>query len=486
MSALKRYFISFFIVILFSLQAQAATPTSFAPLAKKLLPAVVNISTTQEAKQAPSTRPELPSPFPPGSPFEDFFEEFFNGPYQGMPQKKTPLKKAKSLGSGFIIDPSGLIVTNNHVIAHAEEIEVTLHDDRTFKAKILGIDSKTDVALLKVETEEPLPFVPWGDSDVMEVGDWVVVVGNPFGLGGTVTSGIISARARDINAGPYDDFIQTDASINRGNSGGPMFNMKGEVIGISTAIFSPTGGSVGIGFAVPSNMAKSVTQQIVKYGRTRRGWLGVRIQPMSKEIARNLGLKKIHGALVASVTDQSPAQKGGVIAGDVIIEFDGKEIRNTKELPRIVAETDINKKVPIVVWRNNKNVKLFAKLGELEVAEENHLITSKGTKKDDNKLPKLILGLGVSPITPALKQRFKVPDNIKGIIITKIMNGDRSSEVGLRVGDIILMMNQKQVHSVQDFTKRISKVHKSGEKSVLLWVYRNGEKTFIALPLDRK
>ena len=461
----------------------APAPSSFAPLAKKLLPTVVNISTTQEKKIAKRVPRNMQNPFPPGSPFEDFFDEFLkNGP--GAVGSERP-QKTRSLGSGFIIDPSGLIVTNNHVIANAKEIEVTLHDDRTFKADILGVDKKTDIALLKIETHEPLPFVPWGNSDEMEVGDWIIVVGNPFGLGGTVTSGIISARARDINAGPYDDFIQTDASINRGNSGGPMFNMNGEVIGINTAIFSPTGGSVGIGFAVPSNMARSVITQIQKFGRTRRGWLGVRIQPMSEEIAQNLGLKKQYGALVSNVTIQSPAQAAGVLPGDVIIEFNGKKIKNTRELPRIVAEAEINKKVPLTVWRNHKKVRLFAKLGELEIAEERHLVPTR-QKKAKDKTPKLVLGLGVSPITPALQQRFKIPTNVKGIVITKIMNGDRSSKVGLRVGDVILMMNQKPVHSVQDFTKRISKVHKSGQKSVLLWVHRDGEKTFIALPLDRK
>ena len=322
-------------------------PDGFADLAARLLPAVVNVSTTQTLKK--EDMPDMPQ-FPPGSPFDEFFKDFME---RQKGQDATP-RKVTALGSGFIIDPSGLVVTNNHVIDDAEQITVILHDTQAFKAKIVGRDTKADLALLKIEVPTKLPFVQFGDSDGARVGDWVIAIGNPFGLGGTVTAGIVSARARDINAGPYDDFIQTDASINKGNSGGPLFNMKGEVIGINTAIFSPSGGSIGIGFSIPSNEAKPVLADLQKYGKTRRGWLGVRIQSVTPDIAESLGLKEQKGALVAGTTPDGPAEKAGIKAGDVILTFDGKDVVDMRRLPRIVAETGIDKDVDVQLWRGGK------------------------------------------------------------------------------------------------------------------------------------
>src|SRR5476651_2465135 len=324
--------------------AAKAGPEGFSELAGRLLPAVVNISTTQTLK-ADRQRPEVPQ-FPPGSPFEEFFKDFLdkNLPRNQQRPEAQP-RRATSLGSGFIIDPSGLVVTNNHVIADADEITVILADDTSLKAEVVGKDLKTDLALLRVKTDKQLTAVPFGDSDLMKVGDWVLAIGNPFGLGGTVTAGIVSARARDIQQGPYDDFIQTDASINRGNSGGPMFNMSGEVVGINTAIFSPSGGSIGIGFAIPSALASPVVAQLKDFGKPRRGWLGVKIQGVTDEIAESLGLDKARGALVASVTDKGPAEAAGIQPGDIVLTFDGKDVTDMKRLPRIVAERSEERRV---------------------------------------------------------------------------------------------------------------------------------------------
>ncbi len=334
----------------------------FADLAEKLLPSVVNISTTQTVKQDQKREHSAPGrpQFPPGSPFEEFFKDFFDHNGQRGDQPEAKPRKATSLGSGFVIDPSGYIVTNNHVIADADEITVILHDDTNLKAELVGRDTKTDVAVLKVKTDKPLAAARWGDSEKARVGDWVLAIGNPFGLGGSVTAGILSARQRDINSGPYDEFLQTDAAINKGNSGGPMFNMDGEVIGINTAIYSPSGGSIGIGFAVPSNLAKAVAAQLVNEPdhAVHRGWLGVRIQAVTDEIAESLGLDKPHGALVASVNDNGPAQTGGIQPGDVILNFDGKAVPDMRHLPRLVAEESVGKTVPVKVWRKRQETTL--------------------------------------------------------------------------------------------------------------------------------
>jgi serine protease Do len=392
-------------------------PDSFADLSASLLPAVVNISSTQATQQrADRGGPEVPS-FPPGSPFEQFFKDFLernrpgqegrrggreqDGPREGQRSPGTPPGgRATSLGSGFVIDPAGYIVTNNHVIDGADEISVTFTDNTTLKAKLVGKDERVDLALLKVETDKPLRAVPFGDSDASRVGDWVLAIGNPFGLGGSVTAGIVSARGRDIRQGPYDDFIQTDASINRGNSGGPLFNMDGQVIGINTAIYSPSGGSVGIGFSVPSNLAKSVVAQLREFGRARRGWLGVRIQQITPDIAESVGLKETQGAMIAGVNEGGPADNAKIRAGDVILKFNNQDVKDMRALPRIVAETAIGKDVPVEVWRDSKRITLQAAVGELPEDVQQASTSSTPNRAAPSRTAEISgLGARLSPIT---------------------------------------------------------------------------------------
>ncbi|MCB9963964.1 MAG: DegQ family serine endoprotease [Rhodospirillales bacterium] len=465
-------------------EVATVAPGSFADLADRLLPAVVNISSTQKITNSPEAMPDLPQ-FPPGSPFEDFFEEFMNRRGgRGVPQIPPA-----SLGSGFIVDAeNGYIVTNNHVIRDAEEVRVTLHDDTTLTAEIIGTDEKTDIAVLKVNTTKKLTAVPFGNSDKLRVGDWVLAIGNPFGLGGTVTAGIVSARQRDINSGPYDDFIQTDASINRGNSGGPMFDMDGGVIGINTAIFSPSGGSVGIGFAIPSALAEPVIKQIIEYGRTRRGWLGVKIQTVTDEIAESLSLDKARGALVASVNASGPADKGGLQAGDIILKFNGHDIDEMRVLPRVVAETKIDEDVPVEIWRNGKVLTKTVKVGELEKAEEAGLVE---TSSDAEVLPakeeKLEeFGLSVSDLEDALRDEFSVPDNIGGVVVVKVENLSEAAEKGLLPGDVIVEMNQKKVNNVAQLKEVLEAAKADGKPSVLLLLNREGNVRFTALKLKPK
>src|ERR1700720_145168 len=392
--------------------AARPTPDGFADLADKLLPSVVNISTTQTLK--PEKQKERASPgrpqFPPGPPFEEFFKDFFNPEGQQGDRPQAKPRKATSLGSGFVIDPAGYIVTNNDVIADADEITVKLHDDTEIKAEVVGRDTKTDVAVLKVKTTQPLTATRWGDSDKARVGDWVLAIGNPFGLGGSVTAGILSARQRDIQSGPYDDFLQTDASINRGNSGGPMFNMDGEVIGINTAIYSPSGGSIGIGFAIPSALAHEVVSELIQEPdhAVHRGWLGVRIQAVTDEIAERLGLDKTHGALVASVSDNGPAQTGGIQPGDVILTFNGRPVVDMKHLPRLVAETQVDKIVPVTVWRKRQETSLKVKVGRLQETETASVETKTKTPspKSDSGSTVTALGMTLSNVTPELKEKF--------------------------------------------------------------------------------
>jgi len=461
-----------------SAQARPA-PDSFADLAEHLLPAVVNISTTQTVNV--ERGPAIPE-FPEGSPFREFFDEFFDR--HGRPD--TAPHRATSLGSGFIIDADGYIVTNTHVIADAEEVTVTLSDDRTLKASIVGRDPKTDIALLKVDPDGALPAVSWGDSDTARVGDWVMAIGNPFGLGGTVTAGIISARARDIRSGPYDNFIQTDAAINRGNSGGPLFNMDGQVIGINTAIFSPSGGSVGIGFSVPSNLAKQVISDIKTYGRTRRGWLGVRIQTVTPEIAESLGLDDARGALVASVTKGGPAEDADVKAGDVILSFNGRDIGEMRELPRVVAETEVGSKVDVELWRDGKAVDVSVKLGELEEAEDSGLLAA-DTPSPHSGAPDqgtAVLGLTVQTITPELAATFDLAEDSQGVVITAVDADSDAAEKGLRPGNVIVEVNQTPVSAAADVSKALDQARDSGRSSVLLLVQREGSMSFLALKLD--
>ena len=456
-----------------------SAPDGFADLAEKLLPAVVNISTTQVVRG--QRGPELPQ-FPPGSPFEEFFKEFFE---RRQKEEQAPARRATSLGSGFVIDNDGYVVTNNHVIEGADEVNVTFQDETTLPAKVIGRDQKTDLALLKVEPQGRLTALKWGDSSDMRVGDWVLAIGNPFGLGGTVTAGIVSARGRDIQAGPYDDFIQTDASINRGNSGGPMFNLRGEVVGVNTAIYSPSGGSVGIGFAVPSAQAKAVIDQLREFGQTRRGWFGVHIQTVTKEIAEGLGLPEVKGALVASVAEGGPAAVAGIQQGDVILQFDRKEIRRMRDLPTIVAETPIGKQVEVTLWRKGSMVRVNVAVGKLEEAEVATL-ASAPAESQERTVPEL--GLTISPLTDELRARFEIAKDASGVVVVKVTEASPASEKGLSPGDVIVEISQERVSTPAQIAAKVAEAVKAGRKSVLLLVdrvSRDGQPEFLALPIER-
>lgn len=453
-------------------------PDGFADLAEKLLPSVVNIATTQKVDRK-NDGPPLPQ-LPPGSPFEEFFKEFFDR--QGKNGKPRPVS---SLGSGVIIDAAGLIVTNNHVIDGAEEIKIILHDDTELAAKLVGSDPRTDIALLRVQPKKPLIAAKFGDSNRVRVGDWVVAIGNPLGLGGTVTAGIISARGRDIRNGPYDDFLQTDAAINKGNSGGPLFNTDGEIIGINTAIFSQSGGSIGIGFAVPSALAEPVVHQLQQFGRTKRGWLGVRIQSVSEEIAESLGLDKPKGALIAGLNEGGPADKGKVESGDVVLSFDGKPVTEMRQLPRIVAETPIGKEAAVEVWRKGKIVKLKVTVGELkDDVEQASLQTNKGKTGD---LPKATnvdqLGLSLGKLTPELRSRFELKSDVKGVIVTDVNAEGIAASKDIRPGDVIIEVAQSEVETPEQVVAKVKEVTDQKRKSVLLLVQRGSDVRFVALPL---
>jgi serine protease Do len=468
----------------------AARPASegFADLAEKLLPSVVNISTTQNVKSDQS--PERATPgrpqLPPGSPFEELFRDFFERDQRGeRPEPRA--RRATSLGSGFIIDPAGYIVTNNHVIADADEINITLHDNTKLKAEVLGRDSKTDVAVLRVKTDKPLVAATWGDSEKARVGDWVLAIGNPFGLGGSVTVGILSARQRDINSGPYDDYLQTDASINRGNSGGPMFNTKGEVIGINTAIYSPSGGSIGIGFAIPSSIARDVANELITdpEHKVRRGWLGVRIQAVTEEIAESLGLDKPRGALVASVNDNGPAQSGGIQPGDVILRFDGKSVNDMRHLPRLVAESKVGKTVAVEVWRKRQPEEVQIVVGRLEEAEQvaaKEPETSRSSRGESATVT--ALGLTLSDVTAELKDKFSLKED-KGVVVVDVVNDSPAAERGLRPGDVIMEASQEEISSAGEVVGKIEEAKRAGRRSILLLVERQGDLRFIALRLDQ-
>ena len=459
-------------------------PESFAPLVKKLKPSVVNIQVIQKGRKAgPEENFDMPQ-VPEGSPFEDFFKEFFDRRRRGgQGPNARPLT---SVGSGFVIDPEGLIVTNNHVIDGADEIRVFFSDGESLDAKLVGTDPKTDVAVLRVNPEGgvKLKAVPWGDSDSAEEGDWVIAIGNPLGLGGTVTAGIVSARGRDIRSGPYDDFIQTDASINKGNSGGPLFNVKGEVIGINTAIFSQSGGSIGIGFAVPANLARPVAEQLTEFGRTRRGWLGVRIQTVTPELAEGLGLDEPRGALVAGVTDNSPAGDAGIKSGDVIVEFNGTDIDEMRALPRIVAETGVGQTVPVTVWRKGKLENFAVKLGELEAAEKQLAATDPKETTAPIESTLSSLGLKLSPITDELREQFTL-DREKGVVVTDVAANSSASEKGMQPGDVVLEVNQEAVNTPGDVAQRVAEVEDNKGRSVLLLVQRGSDRLFIAVKLNK-
>ncbi len=459
--------------------AQADHLPSVADLADRLLPAVVEISVETKV-QGGATDFQMPD-LPENSPFRDFFEDFFKRQQQGQgPRNRT----VNSMGSGFVIDGSGLIVTNNHVVEGAEGIEVRFQDSTILKAELVGRDPKTDLAVLRVKPDKPLPTVGFGDSDRLRIGEWVMAIGNPFGLGGSVSLGIVSARNRDINAGPYDDFIQTDAAINKGNSGGPLFDLQGNVVGINTAIFSPSGGSVGIGFSVPSNTAKGVIAQLIKYGETRRGWLGVKIQSVTDDIAESMGLTKPRGALIADVTKTGPAEKAGIQAGDVVIEFDGKPVTQMRDLPRIVAETEIGKRVQVRILRKGKELGVTAEVGRLEDGEK--LVA----EQDGGSAPAVVtvLGMTVATLTEDLRVKFKTDAEIKGAVITEVAAEGPAADKKLEPGDVITEAGEKQVVGAADISARIEEAETAAKNSVLLLVSKGGKQSemrFIALKLKK-
>ena len=456
-------------------EAQASqAPESIADLAETLLDSVVNISTAQTVAR----RDDVPRPeFPPGSPFQEFFDEFFNREGGDSP------RRVNSLGSGFVLDSSGIIVTNNHVIADADEITVNFNDGSTLDAEVVGRDRETDIAVLRVEPEEPLKSVPFGNSDSMRVGDWVMAIGNPFGFGGTVTVGIVSALNRDIGSGRYDSFIQTDASINRGNSGGPLFNASGEVIGINTAIISPTGGSIGIGFAIPASLATNIVDQLVQFGETRRGWLGVRIQQLTDELAESLGMDEPHGALVAQVIPGGPAEEAGIEDGDVILRFADRVVPEMRDLPRIVADTPVGDTVDVVVLRRGEEVNLEVLVGRLEEAEQAALRTDGGDGDDTADEKKGALGLTISPLTQALREEHSIGETIEGVVITDVEAGSPSAEKGLSAGEVILEVAQEPVASPADLVRRVDELREAGRRYALLLVSNADGERFVAVEI---
>lgn len=483
---LKKTIILTFVIYLslfFDVRA-AQVPAGFADLSEKLIPAVVNISTTQNIKVKDKGDGDTESPLkqlPPGHPLEEF-KDFFDKFYRQYGDEDFSERNSVSLGSGFVISPDGLIVTNNHVIADAEEITIIFADDSKYKAETVGRDTKTDLALLQIKADKKLPYVQFGDSDEARVGDWVIAIGNPFGLGGTVTAGIISARARDINSGPFDDFIQTDAAINRGNSGGPMFNMDGKVIGINTAIYSPTGGSVGIGFAVPAALAQPIIEELKENGKIERGWIGVKIQNVTDEIGESVGLDKSKGALVVDVNKGSPAEKAGIIPGDIIIKFNDKEVSVMKKLPRFVAETKIGKEVDIEVWRSGKSKKLSIKIGEQSEAEEKKSEEEEDGKPVETPEGDNISGLVVTPLSKELREQFGYDSELRGLLIVGVTKSNLKKH--LKKGDVIIMVSQNKVSSVEDFEKEVKIAKENKRKSVLLQVYRLGDTAFVPMPID--
>lgn len=450
---------------------------TLAPIVEVLIDSVVNISTTQQLK-GPSGIP-LPR-VPKGSPFEEFFKDFFDN----SPQPRQR-RRVSSLGSGFVIDPSGLIVTNNHVISEADEIVVNFNDGSKLKVKeVVGRDPKTDLALLRVEPKAPLTAVGFGDSSRMRVGDCVIAIGNPFGLGGSVTSGIISAKKRDIKNGPYDEFLQTDAAINKGNSGGPLFNLNREVIGINTAIISPTGGSIGIGFAVPANTAVHVIDQLRQYGETRRGWLGVRIQSVTDEIAESLGMAKPKGALIASVSDNGPAAKGGIEAGDIILRFDGRDVASMRELPRIVARAPIGKSIEVEILRKGKRETVTITIGRLEEAA----LEAGEPKVDEDGRPQeqKLLGLSIGPLSDDLRKQYGIKDDVNGVVVTEVDPDSKAAEKNIKPGDVIVEVTQEAVSNPGEVKSRVDQIRRSGRKTVLFLIAGpDGELRFVAVPIEK-
>ena len=468
MSKIKTLIITVFLLIIFSKNSiSKEIPASFADLAEKLMPSVVNISTTTTVTTQSNP---FPFQFPPGSPFEDMFKEF------GTPQER----KSSALGSGFIIDEKGIVITNNHVIQDAEDIIVRFNDEKEFNAKVIGADPLSDIAVLQLDTKEKFKPVKFGNSDKARIGDWVIAIGNPFGFGGTVTSGIISARNRSLGLSRYEDYIQTDASINSGNSGGPLFDMNGDVIGINTAILGRSG-SIGIGFAIPSNSAKIVIDQLIEFGETKRGWLGVRIQDVTKEIAEVENLDKPRGALVASVASNSPSEKAGVKAGDIILEFDGKLIQEMKQLPAIVAKTKVGKKVNVKIWRNKKEIEKTIILGRLETSED-FKVSEKNPPLKETSIENL--KITVREITKDDIKNRNLPNQTSGLVITQIEN-DSPLNGSIEVNSIIIEAQKKKIRKVNDLDQVVKQVLKSNQKTILLVIYNSqNQRRYIGIKLD--
>jgi serine protease Do len=470
MNRIKKLIITAFILTFTSQASANNLPSSFADLAERLMPSVVSIATTTTVVTKSNPFPGFQ--FPPGSPFEDMFKEF------GTPQKR----KSAALGSGFIIDEKGIVITNNHVIQDSEDIVVRVNGDKEYKAKIVGADPLSDIAVLQIISEEKFIPVKFGDSDKARIGDWVIAIGNPLGLGGTVTSGIISARNRSIGLSRYEDYIQTDASINSGNSGGPLFDMNGDVIGINTAILGK-GGSIGIGFSIPSNSANKVIKQLIEFGETKRGWLGVRIQIVTQEIADIEKLDEPRGALVASVAEKSPSDKAGIKAGDIILEFNGTQIKEMKELPKIVAQTEVGKTVDVKIWRNKKEIVKKIKLGRLETSED----FKEEKKESTTETPEIseikALKIIVRPLNKKDIEERKLPNQTTGLVITNI--GNNSPVSSLSVGDIIIEAQKKKIKSQNDFENIINKALKSNQKTILIVIYNNqNQRRYVGIKLD--
>jgi serine protease Do len=458
----------------------ARGPGEISDVADQVVDAVVNISatTTEQVRglKAPGDSQNTP--------FDDLFDDFFNRKRQGqgdVPPQPPRMRKSNSLGSGFVIDPSGVVVTNNHVVGEASDIEVIFTDGSKLKAEVVGKDAKIDLAVLRVKPDKPLKAVKFGDSEKMRIGQWVMAVGNPFGLGGSVTAGIISARHRNIDSGSYDDYLQTDAAINRGNSGGPLFNLDGEVIGINTAILSPTGGSIGIGFAIPSNLARPVLDQLAQFGEVRRGWLGVQIQNVDESIAETLGLGKARGALVAGVDDRGPAKPAGIKKGDVIVKFNGDEVKESRDLPRMVAATPVGKLVEVVVIRDGKETPVNVTLGRLQ----DDKVAALTPPQNDTTALKKALGLDLSPLTDDLRRRYSIKDGVKGAVITGVDPNSTAADKRLQPGDVIVEIGQQPVSSPSDVAKLLDNLKKDGKKSALLYVANaQGDMRYVALAME--
>jgi len=476
-------------------------PDSFAELAAEVSPAVVNVQTTYGRqlvggpmpgpqygqRQGPDAAPQ--TPFPPNSPFGEFFRKFFDQmpdqfPAPDGPGQREPGHQARGLGSGFLIDPEGHIVTNHHVIDGASEITVTLSDGRSFGAELIGSDPRTDLALLKVESDDPLPHLTWGDSEKIRVGDWVMAVGNPFGLGGTVTAGIVSARGRDLNDQSLVDFLQLDAPINRGNSGGPSFDLDGNVIGINTAIYSPNGGSVGIGFAIPSQTARLVIEDLMDDGEVMRSWIGVRIQPVSKDIAEGFGLEDSHGALIAMVDSDSPAAEAGLKTGDVVLEWNGEPVKTMRDLPKLVAATPVNKEVEATVWRKGRKETLSVTTGLMQTASAETLSSTEGPQfQSSGALTLPGAGLVLDTLTDTYKERFGIMAEETGIVVLDVLRGSPAAEAGFQPGDVIKSLSLDEIENVKDFAAKVSSLRDKGETVAPALVARAGDQTFLPLTL---